>query len=150
MTWAPQETQKTVFTTLATDDTLIDLLGEDSGTVDTSTKVLDFVPDNKSYPYVTLELKPWNDRGNHTFEGLQAEIQINVWYQPGTSSNTSRGDKPVQDIQNRIDQLLHKQPLCIMGWNTLQLRRTFIDIITEPDNITKHGVQRFQLFLGGI
>lgn len=150
MTWAPQETQIAIFTALANDDALIDLLGEDSGTVDTSTKVLDFVPDNKAYPYVTLELKPWSDRGSYTFEGLESEIQINVWYQPGTSGNTSRGDKPVQLIQKRIDELLHKQQLCIDDWNTLLLRRSFIDILTEPDNITKHGVQKFKLLLGEV
>lgn len=146
--WAPLEAQAEIYTALATDDDIIDLLGEDSGTVATSTKVFDFVPDKKAFPYITLNILPFTPRDNATNDGLQCEFQINVWYAPGTTGNAMRGNKPVQLIQKRIDELLQNRNLCINGWNTLQLRRSFIDILTEADNVTKHGVQRFSLFLG--
>lgn len=146
--WAPLEVQKEVYLRLAQDADLIDLLGEDSGTVSTSTKVFDFVPDNTSYPYVTLYILPFTPRDNSTFDGLECEFQIDVWYQPGSTGNTGRGNKPVQLIQKRIDTLLHNYELCIDGWNTLQSRRTLIDILTEDDNVTKHGIQRFNLLIG--
>ena len=147
--WAPTDAQAGIFTTLANDDDLIDLLGEDSGTVDVSTRVVDHVPDNSNFPYVTMQIKPWTDRGNHSKEGWECELQVNVWYQPGTASSKGRGDKQVQLIQKRIDELLHNREICIGEWNTLQLRRTFVDIITSDDNVTRHGIQRFKLYLGG-
>lgn len=146
--FAPEEVQKEVYLRLAQDAYLIDLLGEDSGTVSESTKVLDFVPDNTSYPYITLYILPFTPRDNATFDGLECEFQIDVWYQPGTTGNTGRGNKPVHQIQKRVDTLLHNYKLCIDGWNTLQLRRTFIDIATQDDNVTKQGIQRFNLLIG--
>jgi len=148
VTWAPKETQIAIFTQLGTDTTLVGLLG---GTVAPGgdPKVYDFVPDNKSFPYVTLQILPWKDRGNHTDEGLECELQINVFHQP-TTTNPVRGNKTVQAIQARIDELLHKQSFCIDGWNILGLRRTFVDILTDPDNVTKHGIQRFKLLVGGV
>lgn len=147
MTWAPTETQKSIFSTLSGDATLVGLLG---GTLVTNPKVFDHVPDNVVFPYVTMSIRPWEDRGNATYEGLRCELQIDVWYQPGTASTSNRGEKSLQAIQARIDALLHEQEPCIEGWNVLALRRTFVDILTEPDNVTKHGIQRFKLFLGGI
>ena len=112
-TYAPLETQKTIFETLANDDSIIDLLGEDSGTDDQSSKVFDFVPDNTEYPFIVIQIKPWSDRGNHTYEGLQADLTIHVWYQPGSTFNDGRGDRRVQLIQSRVDTLLHNQELAI-------------------------------------
>lgn len=145
-TWAPQETQIAIYGILKADSALMVLLGT---TVSGTQKVFDFVPDNTPFPYVTMSIKPWQDRGNHTHAGLQCEFQIDVWYQPGTSSNSGRGDKQVQLIQKRIDELLHKKNLGVSGWNTLQCRRSLIDIITDPDQVTRHGIQQFKLFLGG-
>lgn len=147
-TWAPQEVQKEIYLLLSNDDDMIDLLGGDSGTDDTTDKIFDYVPDNEDTPYVVLKILPWLDRGNHSFDGMECEFQISVWYQPGEGNNTNRGNKPVQEIQERIDALLHKTELCVDGWNSLQLRRSYIDIETQDDNVTKHGIQRFTLMIG--
>lgn len=150
MTFAPLEVQKELYLLLAQDDGIIDLLGEDSGTDDTSSKVFDFVPDNTEYPYITLQILPWLQRDNYTLDGMECDCQINVFYRPGTSGNTGRGNKQIYLIQQRIDEILHNQKdnLCVDGWNILQLRRTFLDIVTEDDNITKQGIQRFLIYIG--
>lgn len=137
MTWGPTESQKSIYEVLSEDTALQTLLG---GTP-SDTKIYDTVPDNKAYPYVVMYILPFNDRGNHTKEGLEVELQITVW-------NRERGYLPVQDIQKRIDELLHKANPCIDGWNIISLRRTVIDIQTEPDNITRQGIQRFRLMIG--
>lgn len=139
MTWAPTETQKTIYETLTGDAALQTLLGATGS----DKKVYDFVPDNQVYPYIKLKIKPWEDRGNHSWEGLKAEISIDVFYRA-----TGRGDLEVQKIQKRIDELLHSQDICIEGWNIVVLRRSFVDIMTEDDNVTLHGIQKFKLFLG--
>lgn len=146
MTWAPQETQISIYNRLSGDSTLAVALGT---TVAGTQKIFDHVPDSTEFPFVVIEAKPWEDRGNHTSEGLAAEVFIHTWYQPGKGSFTGRGDKQTQLIQKRIDELLHKYALSISGWTTLILRRSVMNILTEPDNVTKHGIQQFKLFLGG-
>jgi hypothetical protein len=114
-----------------------------SETVKGVQKVFDFVPDNTEYPYLVLQVLPWVDRGSHTYEGWSCEFQITTWYRaPG------RGNLQVQTIQKRIDELLHKTDPCISGWNVVLIRRTFVDIITSDDNVTKQGIQRFNLLTG--
>lgn len=135
MTWGPQETQKTIFDTLSNDATLTALLG--------ASKIFDHVPDNTPFPFVTIGDMVWEDRGNHTWDGLTGRLQINVWYRaPG------RGRKNVQEIQKRIDELLHSQDVCIDGWDIISLRRSTLEILIEPDNVTLHGVQIFNLLIG--
>lgn len=138
--FAPLEVQAEIFAVLNADADLTTLIG--------ANKVFDFVPDKTAFPYITVNALPFTQRDNATNDGMECEFQINVWYQPGKSGTTSRGNKPVQLIQKRIDELLQHRSLCVNGWNTLQLRRTFIDILVESDNVTRHGVQRFNLFLG--
>jgi hypothetical protein len=145
MTWAPQQTQISLYNRLTGDSALMVLLGT---TVGGTQKVFDHVPDDTAFPFVVIESKPWEDRGSHNTEGLSAEISIHCWYQPGASSFSGRGDKQTQLIQQRIDELLHKYALTISGWNTLILRRSTINILTEPDNVTKHGIQQFKLLIG--
>lgn len=147
MTWAPQETQISIFNVLKGDSALMALLGT---TVGGAQKVFDHVPDNTAYPYITLQINPWEDRGNYTDEGLKALLSIHTWYQPDASSSfTGRGDKQVQLIQKRIDELIHKGQFPISGWRKVVLRRATINILVEPDNVTRHGVQQFNLYLGG-
>jgi hypothetical protein len=141
ITWAPSETQLAIFNLLCADADLETLL-------DGADKIYDYVPDNKVFPYITMSIKPWLDRGNYTHEGLSCLLQISTWYQPGASPFKGRGDYRIQQIQKRVDELLHKKPIAISGWNTLILRRALIDIITDQDNVTRHGIQQFKLFLG--
>lgn len=139
MTWAPQEVQKTLVSILSGDAQLQTLIG---GTL-ADKRVYDFVPQAKTYPYITVEVGPMTDRGNTTNEGWSGEPQINIWYrEPG------RGRKRVQEIQARVDALIHNVDNCFEGWNVIVCRRTLVDTILEPDGITYHGVQRFRLFLG--
>lgn len=151
--WAPLETQKSIFDYLATDETLIELLGEtygtDPGEVETSSRVFDYVPDNTRFPYVRMQILPFVARDNATKEGFEVEFQIDVWYRPGKSTTTGRGNKQVQLIQQRVDQLLQNREICIDGWNSISILRTYIDIIRQDDNVTLQGVQRFKLLLGG-
>jgi len=139
MTWAPIELQKCIFETLSTDTALTTLIG--------SNKIFDHVPDNTAFPYVSMSIKPFSDRGNSTNQGFEATIQIDVWYQAGDAS-TGRGDLGTQLIQKRIDELLHLTNIGVDGWNVLLFIRTTIDIITDPDNVTKHGIQNFNILLG--
>lgn len=144
MTWAPQEAQKTFYIILSTDADLQTLIG---GTghlpVPGPSKIYDRVPNELPFPFITIGDMQWEDRGNHTLEGLRADLIINVWYrEPGA------GRKAVQAIQKRIDELIHKTDPCIEGWNIVGLRRSTVNIVIDPDNITLHGIQKFNLMIG--
>lgn len=145
-TFAPMETQIAIFNKLSGDSTLLTLLGT---TPSGAQKIFDYVPENNPFPYITMSVKPWTNRANYTHDGLECQLQISVWYQPGVGGFKGRGDKQIQLIQKRVEDLLTKTNLSINGWNTLQLRRSLIDIITDPDSVTRHGIQQFKLFLGG-
>ena len=143
-TWGPGETQQTIYEVLSTDETLQDLIGGlGHKTIPGDSKIYDRVPNEKNYPYITIGDIQWADRGNHTWEGWRAVLTVNVWYRdPGAAR------KAVQAIQKRIDELIHKTEPCIEGWNIVGLRRSTSNIIIEPDNITLHGIQKFNLMIG--
>lgn len=138
-TWAPQETQKTLFKVLSEDAALQTLLG----TTPAAPKVFDSVPQDAAYPYITIQVQPFNDRGNETGEGWASEPQINVWDQ-----GARKGFKTTQEIQKRIDELINNQNLCVDGWNLLVCKRLIVDVFKHPDNVTIQGVQRFRIYLG--
>jgi len=134
MTWLPTETQKAIFAVLSEDEELISLLGSGQ-------RIFDNVPQNMSYPYVTMQIKPWADRANTTWDGLTGELTIGTWCR-------AAGDLPVQTIQKRIDELLNNTDPCIEGGTVISFRRTMIDILQDPDGVTLHGVQKFNLKIG--
>ena len=140
-TWAPTEAQKTIFNTLSQDATLQTLLG----TTPLNPKVFDHIPDNQPFPYIKIAIKPMADRANEQWDGVSFQYQIDTYLQGG-----DLGDKKVQQIQQRIDVLLHQEDICIDGWNIIVHRRSTVDILDEPDGRTKHGVQIFKLFLGEV
>lgn len=141
MTWAPQEAQKAIYETLSQDAALQSLLG----TTVANPKVFDHIPDNQPFPFVRMSIKPMTDRANHDWDGVAFVYTIDVWTQ-----EPNYGDLKVQQIQKRIDELLHQQDICIDGWNIIVHRRQTVDILEEPDGRTRHGIQTFRLFLGGI
>lgn len=136
MTWAPQEVQKSVYQVLSSDATLTGLV---SGVFDGQGGV----PEKQLFPYVTIGEFPMLDRSNHTTRGYQTQLSIHVWYQ-----ENGRGRKVVQLIQKEIDRILHDQNICVDGWNIISLRAIFTDAIIDIDNVTLHGIQRFNLLIG--
>lgn len=137
MTWAPLETQKTLFEELSGDAVLTTLLG--------ANKIFDSaaVPQNSAYPYVTIGDGAMTDRSNHTWRGYSSDLTIHVWYR-----EDGRGRKKVQQIQAEIDRILHTVDICIDGWNIVSFRQKLVDVIVDSDNVTLHGIQTFNLLLG--
>lgn len=150
MTWANKEVQKTVYEILSSDEILQNLLGaipesiNDVGEViESDTKIYDYVPQESKYPYAVIGFDPQTDRGSHTTEGWTMPLRINTW-----SRKPNRGRSQLQDIQARIDFLLHKQDICIEGWNIINLRRDSCHIIQDMDSVTYQGIQTFNLLIG--
>ena len=135
MTWAPQQTQITIYDVLSADPTLSALV---QGVFDSTN-----VPQGQTFPYITIGEATFQDRSSHTHRGWTAELTIHVWDQ-----SENRGRKKVQSIQAEIDRLLHTVNICIDGWNIINFRQVFAEVIVDADNVTMHGIQRFNLLIG--
>lgn len=139
MLFGPQSTQKTIYEVLTGDAALQTLL---NATV-SDKKVYDFVPDNQPFPFITIGEGEWQNRDNETSDGLGVDLMIHVWYR-----DPNRGRLKVQEIQKRIDELLHRTEPCIEDWNIVSLSRGMSTVTLDPDNVTLHGIQTFNLMIG--
>jgi len=105
--------------------------------------VYDTVPDERFYPYLVIDVKPGQRRDNEDWDGWEFSVTIHSWYR-----GPAVGDRKVQMIQSRIDQILNRADIEVSGWRNISCRRSTVDILTDPDNVTKHGVQVFIIMLG--
>lgn len=120
------------------------LLSEDDEiTEDYGANVYDQVPDNTDGTYIVIGDDKFDDFGSHTFDGFKVELNIH------TFTDISRGRKLCKQIQGRIYELLHNVDLAITGQKTVSLRTGLQETLLDPDGRTYHGVNKFNLILGG-
>jgi hypothetical protein len=131
MTFGPTAVQTAIYSRLTGDATLMALING----------VYDFVPDNKAFPFVTIGMADWTDRGSHTTEGYTGLVTVNSWTQ-------ARGRKTNLAILDEIDRLLHNVSLSVSGWGVISLRRDMTTVLVEDDAVTYHGIIRFKFLIG--
>jgi hypothetical protein len=102
--------------------------------------VLDDVPDNQPFPYITLGEETETDKPNsHTSRGRESTITIHVW-------SRARGFEEIKQIAGRIILLLEDRELIGMaGWSWEQTSYEFFQTLRDPDGLTRHGVLRFRV-----
>jgi len=125
--------QTTLYSTLNNDSNLTTTLGAG---------VYDEVVETASYPYVQIGEETAIDFGTKNEDGGEFTITIHVWSQ-------YTGSKETKNIMDRIHTLLHDSSLSVTGFNLVNLRFEFSDIIRDPDGITRHGVMRFRAIILG-
>ena len=125
--------QTTVYSTLSNDNTLTNTLGAG---------VFDEVVENASYPFVALGEETAIDYSTKDLDGGEFTINIHVWSQ-------YKGSKQTKEIMDRIHDLLHDSSLSVSGFNLINLRFEFSDILRDPDGVTRHGVIRFRAIILG-
>ena len=125
--------QSTIYSTLNNDNTLTSTLG--AGVFDEDTE-------GTTYPFVAIGEDTVTDFGTKTEDGGQFTINIHVWSQ-------YTGSKETKNIMDRIHDLLHDSNLSVTGFNLVNLRFEFSDILRDPDGITRHGVMRFRAIILG-
>ena len=125
--------QTTVYSTLSNDNTLTNTLGAG---------VFDEVVENASYPFVALGEETAIDYSTKDLDGGEFTINIHVWSQ-------YKGSKQTKEIMDRIHDLLHDSSLSVSGFNLINLRFEFSDILRDPDGVTRHGVMRFRAIILG-
>jgi len=125
--------QTTIYSTLANDNTLTSTL---------SAGVYDEVLEGASYPFVSLGEETAVDYSTKDTDGGETTINIHIWSQ-------YKGAKETKQIMDRIHDLLHDSNLSVTGFNLINLRYEFSDIMRDPDGVTRHGVMRFRAIILG-
>ena len=125
--------QTTIYSTLSGDNTLTNTLGAG---------VFDEVLENATYPFVSLGEETAIDYSTKNEDGGEFTINIHVWSQ-------YKGSKQTKEIMDRIHDLLHDSNLSVSGFNLVNLRFEFSDILRDPDGVTRHGVMRFRAIILG-
>ena len=104
--------------------------------------VFDEVPEGTATPYVTLGYGTAIDYGTKDTDGGSYTVTFHVW-------SEYRGSKECKQIMDRIHTLLHNHSLSVTGFNLINLRFEFSEILRDPDGITRHGVMRFRAVILG-
>lgn len=104
--------------------------------------VADVTSDNRAYPLVQIGEDEFQDFSSHTFDGFDVRIRIHTWTQ-------AHGMKTCKQIQDRIYALMHEWDPQINGQKRVSLRLTLSRANLDPDGRTIHGIDEFQLLLGG-
>ena len=125
--------QTTIYSTLSSDNTLTSTLGAG---------VYDEVLEGATYPFVSLGEETAVDYSTKDINGGETTINIHIWSQ-------YKGAKETKQIMDRIHDLLHDSNLSVTGFNLINLRYEFSDIMRDPDGVTRHGVMRFRAIILG-
>lgn len=125
--------QQALYTALNTDTTLATTLGA---------KVYDDIPQNSAYPIVQIGQDDSLDYSTKDEAGMDMTVNLHIW-------SRSHGSKEAKNIMDRVHTLLHDANLSVTGFNFVNLRFEFSDIIRDPDGITRHGIMRFRAVILG-
>ncbi len=125
------ELQTAIYTALNNDNTLTNTL---------SAVIVDDVPHGTSYPFVTIGEARGNDYSTKTEIGSEQVIELDIWSQ-------YKGSKECKQIMDRIHNLLHDSNLNVSGFNLINMRFDFSNIMRDPDGTTRHGVMRFRAII---
>ena len=104
--------------------------------------VYDEVIEGNTYPFIALGEETAIDYSTKTSTGSETTINIHIWSQ-------YKGSKQTKEIMDKVHDLLHDSNLTVTGFNLINLRFEFSDIMRDPDGITRHGVMRFRAIILG-
>jgi len=104
--------------------------------------VYDEVIEGNTYPFISLGEETTIDYSTMTAVGSETTINIHVWSQ-------YKGSKETKEILDKIHDLLHDINLTVTGFNLINLRFEYSDIMRDTDGVTRHGVMRFRAIILG-
>jgi|TARA_R100000149_G_scaffold29743_1_gene11423 hypothetical protein len=125
--------QSAIYSTLNSDSNLTSTLGAG---------VFDDVTEGTDTPFVTIGEDTASEYDTKDLDGAETTINIDVW-------SEYKGSKECKQIMDRIHDLLHDSNISVTGFNLVNLRFEFSDIIRDPDGVTRHGVMRFRAVILG-
>lgn len=131
MSSAALEVQTAIFAILDADVTLSAL----------TTGVFDDVPEGYTdFPYVTLGEDVLTELDTDSVLGFRVSVTIHSWSQ-------YRGQKETKQVQDAIYRALHHADMTVNGYDVILSRLVDQTSERDPDGLTRHGVQTFELLL---
>lgn len=95
-------------------------------------------PQNQAMPYVTLGNLTLPSADSDTTKEFDATLTIHAW-----SDGAVRDRAEAANMQQIIYDTLHRSEMREVG--VFAITQEFQEILIDPDQITRHGVQRFRL-----
>lgn len=121
--------QESIFQALTNDPALTTLLG--------GAHVFDDVPQDASFPYVTLAQSEARDWSTGTEEGSEHIVTLHVWSRAG-------GKKETQAIVEAVQDVLHDADLTLSDHRLINLRQERAEVRLEPDGETYRAILRYR------
>lgn len=115
------------------------LVGNNTFTALVGTRVYDHVPNQATFPYVTIGESTALPFDTKTHTGLDQTLTIHAW------SRDYRGRKNVEDILNASYGVLHRGTLSVSGHTFIDCQLEFSETFVDPDGQTFHGVARYRV-----
>lgn len=104
-----------------------------------SVPVYDDVPQDATFPYVTIGEDTVADRGTKAEAGQEFTVTVHAW-------SRQRGRKEAKEILGQIYAALHEQALTVTGFGVSLVRFEFADSFLDQDGVTRHAVSRYRIF----
>ena len=110
-------------------------------TNDFSCAVVDEVTNDQSYPFISIG-DARDDYSTKDLDGGDFELTFDIWSQ-------YKGSKECKQIMDKVHDLLHDSSISVSGFNLINMRLEFTDILRDPDGVTRHGIMRFRAIILG-
>jgi|TARA_Y100000114_G_C11596692_1_gene248377 hypothetical protein len=125
--------QEAIYSRLNSDSNLTSTLGA---------SIFDEVPHGTATPYVSIGYGSQTEFDTKSESGSTNTLNLHIW-------SEYKGAKECKQIMDRIHDLLHNHSLSVTGFNLINLRFEFSDILRDPDGVTRHGIMRFRAVMLG-
>lgn len=126
-----QAVQTALYSKLTGTTAITDLLAS-------ATSVYNKTPDEADFPYIVIGHDSATMWDSKTFNGLDISITLHIW-------SRYRGNKECLQIMGAVYDALHNQALTVSGQNHVLTQLEFSETMMDPDGLTFHGVQRYQI-----
>ena len=121
--------QRAIYDVLIADEPVLALLG--------GARIYDAVPDNSTFPYLTLGQTSVADWSAGAEAGEEHTLILHVW-------SRAWGLRETHELMAALRSALHERALTLDGHRLVNLRHEQSEARREADGLTYHGIARFR------
>ena len=102
--------------------------------------IYDSVPQNAAYPFIVVGEDRHTDESTDTGIRRRVRVQIDTW-------SRFRGREEVKSLQYLIELALNRATLSLTGYEFIGMHFVSSDSFVDIDELTRHGVQEFEIII---